>query len=531
MGMDDEEHVDDMSIGLQMQQFLDEWHYRVLHSGMATEWDHADTMFAAMSLFQAHGLVISEEEKRLLAREEEDHIIQVLVRKMTPAQRRTFEHFALQLQLFVSAATRMRTSIEEGEPEDIRRVVEEGDKAITQHILKQTVVEAAQEISEVKSVHDSWSASMGQRINRLTRTAENTGAARAELERINRSIQAYSMNQNELSVKFLTAMLDKSKKGLLATVLNAWSAHHVKHKSEKDIHEKFRAQIQVAEDKLIQYKADKVANVRKALMRSAGNADQLLQTAVLRSLAQVVKDGKDGQGMQKALTEQQARMDGMKESHKKASRNSMMRMCAGNDASMLLLCFQTWHTELIEMKADKDSNLRSQELEIQLKSSKLAGNKSSTGVLNRLSQSTDTALLAMVVREWSVDIRSQRQSKIFDEQIGVQNQKFASLKSAQKGKAMDVSQRASEMENSNTLMSLFLSWQMEVRLARVVRHYSGQMETKKRQLESVRTMFNQFANELGDISNTPRKSSSSKPRGPGGGESKRPPQAVTGLAI
>ncbi len=30
------------------------------------------------------------------------------------------------------------------------------------------------------------------------------------------------------------------------------------------------------------------------------------------------------------------------------------------------------------------------------------------------------------------------------------------------------------------------------------------METKKRQLESVRSMFNQFATELGEISNTPR---------------------------
>ena len=30
--------VDDVTVGLMVQQFLDEWHFRVLHSGLAYAW-------------------------------------------------------------------------------------------------------------------------------------------------------------------------------------------------------------------------------------------------------------------------------------------------------------------------------------------------------------------------------------------------------------------------------------------------------------------------------------------------------------
>ena len=34
--------VDDVTVGLMVQQFLDEWHFRVLHSGLAYAWDRPE---------------------------------------------------------------------------------------------------------------------------------------------------------------------------------------------------------------------------------------------------------------------------------------------------------------------------------------------------------------------------------------------------------------------------------------------------------------------------------------------------------
>lgn len=509
---EDGEQIDDMTIGLQMQQFLDEWNYRVIHAGMATSWDHHDTMYTAISLFQAHGVVISEEEKLRLASSDEEHVIPVLVRKMTPGQRRTFEHFALQLQLFISAATRVRNSINDGEPDEIRRVVEEGDKAITQHILKQTVVEAAQEVFELKSVHDGWSDSMNRRINRLTRTAESTEAARAELEKINRDIEAFSKTQNEKSKRVLMSLADKSEKGALKAVFHGWQAYHAKYQSEKDIHEKFRAQIQMATEKLWSFKAEKIESVRKVMRGTAEHNDRVLVATSLQGWIQLLKDAKEEVQLQRSLLETQAKLAGMRDSQKSAAKNSLMRLAQGNESAMLGMFFQSWTAFAEESKKDAAVNGKVREFEDRLKTCKVTSRQNAKGVLERMAGSMSTDVLLEVMRVWSADIRGEKQEKAHGQKMAAMDTSLANLRSCQKGKAFGVAENAIELERENMLMKVFMNWQMEVQLARVVRHYSGQMETKKRQLESVRTMFNQFANQLGEISNTPRKGSSKPPR-------------------
>lgn len=85
--------VDDVTVGLMVQQFLDEWHFRVLHSGLAYAWDRPEArdgsaplrgcqgsevmpstdliisdpsneaLIKAMDIFEAAGMRITLEEK------------------------------------------------------------------------------------------------------------------------------------------------------------------------------------------------------------------------------------------------------------------------------------------------------------------------------------------------------------------------------------------------------------------------------------------------------------------------------------
>mmetsp|Transcript_62076 Transcript_62076/g.156724 ORF Transcript_62076/g.156724 Transcript_62076/m.156724 type:complete len:537 (+) Transcript_62076:95-1705(+) len=513
-----DENIDDMTIGLQMQQFLDEWNYRVVHASMAQDWDQVQTTKTAMSLFEAHGLVIPDEEKEVLAEMDENKMVEVLVRRMSPSLRKTFEHFTLQLQLFVSAAVRVRSALDEGEDSDVRRIIEEGDKAITMQILRQTVVEAASEISEIKQVHDSWSHSMNRRIDRLARTAKTTDEARDELEKINQSIDDFSRAQNEKSQKVLASMCGNNEKVLIKTCFAGWHNYHVKYQAEKDIHRKFRDEIEWAQAKLLEYQAAKLASVRRVMLQTLDNATQELKTEVVKQWAQVVKDEKEQAAAQKALEEQMAVMEGLKESQKENAKQSMLRMVQGNDSTLMSLCFQTWTSCMEEMRVENAYHKQTRDLENNMKSLKAQKAEENKGVMAKFSQGSDTGLVTMVFRAWSDDYKQDKRSREFQRQVNQSETLFKSMQTSQKAKAMGVSERVAQLEAETVMMSAFMNWQMETKLARVSRHYRQQMDDKKGQLDFVRTLFTDFANELGDVGNSPRtskhKSSSKKDRSP-----------------
>jgi len=524
----DDESIDDMTIGLQMQQFLDEWNYRVVHASMAQEWDQIQTTKTAMSLFEAHGLVIPEEEKEMLAEMDESKMVEALVRKMSPSLRRTFEHFTLQLQLFVSAATRVRSALDDGDDGDVRRTIEEGDKAITMQILKQTVVEAAAEVSEIKQVHDSWSYSMNKRIDRLARTAKTTDEARSELERINQSIEDFGRAQNQKSQRVLVSMIGANDKVLLKTSFGGWHSYHVKYLAEKDIHLKFRAEIEATQVKLVQYKAEKVANVRKVMMQTLENATQELLTEVVKQWAQAIRDEKEEKAAQKALEEQMANLEGLKESQKANAKQSLLRMVDGNDGALTSLCFQTWATSMEEMRLENAYDKQTKDLEAQFKNMRAQKSGENKGVLSRFTEASDTGLVTTVFKAWSDEFKQEKRARDFQKQIDASDSRFKCMQMAQKGKAMNVSERVAELEAETMMMSAFMNWQMETKLDKVNRHYKQQMEDKKGQLDFVRTLFTDFANELGDVSNSPRtsKRKSKKDRSPAPEESRGAPSAL-----
>eukprot|EP00435_Cladocopium_sp_Y103_P056821 s187_g19.t1 len=178
--MDDE--VDDVTVGLMVQQFLDEWHFRVLHSGLAYAWDRPEALIKAMDIFEAAGMRITLEEKEQLANLEEDWMIEGLVQRMPGAmflgcrghasyRKKTIEHFLLQLQLVLSTATR------EGSPDEIAKIMEDGDTGITQ---QEIVTEAGREVGELQGIHYSWETSMAGRIARLIRCSEDADNAAIE---------------------------------------------------------------------------------------------------------------------------------------------------------------------------------------------------------------------------------------------------------------------------------------------------------------------------------------------------------------
>merc|ERR1740138_621422 len=154
---------------LQIQQFLDEWMFRILNAGMAGQWDRQEATLKAMEIFEAMGMTQApmEFKNRIVSLEDDEEMCLEIAKLMPDTLARNLESFFLQLQLAVSTVARVRGAIEDEIGQAIKETMEDGDAGISQTVLKNTVLAACADVKEVQDSEDGWKKAMKIREARL----------------------------------------------------------------------------------------------------------------------------------------------------------------------------------------------------------------------------------------------------------------------------------------------------------------------------------------------------------------------------
>merc|ERR550525_752024 len=138
------------------------------------------------------------------------------------------------------------------------------------------------------------------------------------------------------------------------------------------------------------------------------------------------------------------------------------------------------------------------------------------GVLNKMAGSSDTGLVHLTFSAWQDEYKTMTKGREMEDMMQNQSEKMKSLNARVKGNANSTAERANELENDNLMMQIFMNWQTEAKVGRLIKHYSGQMDAKGKQLEAVQSMFKSFAQQLEHgISTTPRTTRKSNRDGKG----------------
>merc|ERR1712193_52148 len=154
---------------------------------------------------------------------DEPAMIQKLITKMPVEFVQQFEHFALQLQLIITTATRVRKVVEEGAPDAIQQVMDHTDSSgIISQILKQAIVQAGIEVAEIRNRHTSWTKNTEVRLHRLMRSADDAAAAQRQLSALQAQIGGFGATQNAKSKKMMAGVAAANDKGLMALVFGSW---------------------------------------------------------------------------------------------------------------------------------------------------------------------------------------------------------------------------------------------------------------------------------------------------------------------
>jgi hypothetical protein len=391
--------------------------------------------------------------------------------------------------------------------------MDEGDTSICHQILKAAIHEASIEVGELNTLHESWWRNMGDRVQRLTRCADDAEHARQQLEAIQANIGSFADEQNTKSKKVLLSLSSNSDGGLLRSCFSSWLSQYMKFKAEEHIHKEFRKQITTMETSLLSMKADSKGGMARILMRKASEGWRVTAEETIRKWQRFIEEEKEYKELGEHISQAEGKLAQFKASQTANTKKIMGRMSSGRDSSLLTLCFQGWHKTAESEKLEAELLEHRKEAEAMLNEHLSKKSAEAKGLIARMAGAGDEGLLRVVRSAW-IDIwKQEKKEKLLDEAMMRAETKFSDLSKNHKRIVKNVAERCNCMEAELQLEFIFDSWAHQAKMEDLIRHYSTKMDSKKQQLDVVQNMFKSFATQLEQgISTTPR-SQRNKQRG------------------
>jgi len=489
--------IADGTVALQLQQFLDDWHYRILHSSLGRKWPRSRVITSALDILILNGVPMTQEEKVSFAELDEATMLQTVAGRFPLHLRENFEHLALQLQMVVTMATRCRNALEKGDSNAVRELMEETDSTgLGQQVLKQGVVASAKQVAEIQLCQETWVRDVEKRLERLLNAAETAEHANQQLMAVEAQLSNFGNQTKSKGKKALMNMVEGNTKTLIHSVYAGWLGVSIKNKAEMAIRKKFEDEIAYAENTFFAMKKKRFGNISGVMASSQKDGElglvRLCFVALKEEFEAKKKDG-DTAAEIKAL---EARMASCKSEQSNQAKSVLARMNGDRNSTLIQILWSTWMKFCEDYKKDKgfEDAVKKQEQVMKAYAEKQKSGAMSS--LNRMAAGNDTALLSMFVKEWHCFVNEEAREKAAAEELSGADGGLKSLQSRQLGNARGVQTRVNDQMNANLLMQVWNGWMLESKCNHIDRYYSGKIEGKRRQLNSVQTLFKSFARQL-----------------------------------
>mmetsp|Transcript_16287 Transcript_16287/g.47640 ORF Transcript_16287/g.47640 Transcript_16287/m.47640 type:complete len:554 (-) Transcript_16287:114-1775(-) len=489
--------VSDEALALQIQQFLDDWHYRLMHTSLGKTWSQTKVVTSALEVLALNGFPLDEEEIKDFATVDEGILVSELVAKCPPNLREDFDHLALQLQMLVTTTMRVRMAVDDGSSEAIASTIEEHDgSSIGQQILKMAVVQASKEVAALHRAQDTWVRSMDKRLDRLTRSAEYAEHAQQQLLAVESQLERFGAEQNLKSRNALMGLAEGNDKSLLHTTFSSWLGQVVAGAGERAIREKYEQEIADAEKALFDYREKQLKGVKNVLMEQARQGDAGLVNFCFETWSSQIAENKREGVTKESLMALEAKLDQFSSKQSDSTKKVMARMGADQDGTLVGLAWSAWSKFHVDYKRDKDFEEQVKKTEKQLNAHMDKKKEDAKLVIARLNGATDTGLLTQVMTGWQQCIHETKKAQELDELMQKSGGKFKSMQASHKENAMNVQGRVNEQIKLNLLLKCLCAWVQESKVNHLDKHYSGKMNHKRQQLASVQALFKSFAKQL-----------------------------------
>merc|ERR1719313_3209031 len=138
---------------------------------------------------------------------------------------------------------------------------------VAQYVLKMAVVQAGSEVNNLKKQHGAFVKDAEAKLSRLVKAQEDAVVAKERLVKAQGELAVFQSNANEAIKKVLMNFAGGSATALLHGCFSSWHNYVKRMKVENAIYEEYREEIEAAEQRLIDAKADQLKSVKGMIER------------------------------------------------------------------------------------------------------------------------------------------------------------------------------------------------------------------------------------------------------------------------
>lgn len=486
------------AIAHHIQQFLDDFNYRLMRTSAGKTWGKGKATSVAVELIAAVcGAALKPQQLATLTALDELDMVQEMVGLVPDELREHFDLLMQQLQMLVTTLTRVRMAADSGEEKLVQAVIEESDATSACHqILKNTVIQACKEVSKLHHLQKTWGSSMEARLNRLQAAADKAESNQAQLITLEATLTSLGGDLKNKGKNILVGMADKNDKVLLNAVVNSWRALAIKGAEERAIRGGIESELAEIDARSSRLKQRQLENVKLAMIRLGGESDSKLLSEVVQIWKKEIEIAKIEGSTKAELDAIQAKLFAFSENQAQNAKKVMTRMSWQKDESLLTLVMATWVKCLEDSRTEKELADAVQTAEAAVRAHLLKKKHETRSVLERMADGTDTGLLSYVIQNWCQAIEDDRKARELDRAMDADGSSFKAVKNLAKSKLHNAQTHINEQLNTNLMLRVINRWQVEAKVNRVSKYYNQKMESKRKQLNSVQTLFKRFAVEL-----------------------------------
>jgi len=485
------------SIDFLASTFLADTHYKRIHCALATKWDKLQSLSAAMKLMEQHGVHLTEAEIEKLSRMDEMQQINALVMKMPQQSNEQFQRFFLQLQLLVSSATQIRRALEEGRPDLVNAALEDASNSgIAQYILRMAIVQAGSEIRTLRSSYEAWLKDSDGRMGKLIRGQEDCMQAQKKLAAAQAQFVQFTTGQNQKAKKVLMNFASTSSQGLISSAFNGWMTFTRQQKEEAVIRLEYEDRIQEANQRLVDYRSEKLAKTRAVLNRKAAASEAELLALCFRAVKEVTEDSKLDADSKMKLQALEQKLQNVKSSQTENTKRVMMRMSNDQDGAQVTMCWSAWVNFHLDYQKNKEMEDQVKKAEQQVQAFLKSQSGSAKKVLEGISGASEQGLLKTYLTAWIQVYEEKKQEDELSELLEGANSKMQNFASRSKNNARNVTERARLHMEQMVMLRFYSAWKLFAKLQITDGKFQRQIDFKRKQLVGVQKMFRDFAQQL-----------------------------------
>jgi hypothetical protein len=488
-------NVSEEEIALQVQDFLTTWEFKVLSSPAGKSFKHDQVMSSALELLALNGVPLDKEEIALMVSMHESTLVPLLADKIPVELRDNFELLTQQLFIMLNTAFSVRSALDTGG--NLAQVMEKSDDdRMLQLVLKKAVVQASQEVAKLQRCSSSWTKAADKRLDALSKASLYAEEARQRLVATEMQLQQYTSDTKAKSKQALLGFANGNDTAVLKSTFAAWTGEWLANKETRVLRQKYENELQEAEALLYKHQEKQLAGVRQMMMSKVRETDRGLVDFCISTWYDVVKGIKRDGDTKAELEALQAKMAGFHTDAKSRQMKVFGRMAGDRDQAVVVLAMSSWVTFHQEYHKEKEHEEAVKKAQTAL-NEHLKGKKDETKkLLNKMSASTDSGLVAQVWNAWLITHDEEKKARQLEEQMKSSDVKLKAMLANTKGKAFGVASRTNEQINENLLLRVLSAWMIEFKVAHVEKYYEKKISGKRQQLSKVHTLFKDFANQL-----------------------------------